>query len=242
MPTAGIPPYNVIAVVNKSIMNDTDGQTIVTALNMLLPTFCNDWSIPQVTTTYIKKNESTIIPLQCHVLDISDVDGALGYHDQTADVPYAKVFVNTILQYGGVILYDTNTRVPTVAGTISHEVFEMIVDLRANVWWAAADKFTLYAAEVADPVQGNVIEVQPEGLPMVGISDWILPTWADPQATVGPFNHKNTLKAPMTMDKGGYLITMTNGKYGQVFGSEHSEFTKSYISPRRILRTSYLGV
>lgn len=239
MPNAGIAPYNTIAVVNKStLMNDTDGATIVAALNMMLPTFCNDWSIPPVVATYVKKNTATTVPLQCLVLDSTDVKGALGYHDESTGVPYAKVFVKTIIQYGGVTLYNSNPVIPTLAGIISHEVFEMIADLRANVWWNAADGYTLYAAEVCDPVESNVVVVQPKGLPKVGLSDWILPAWADPQAKVGPFNHNNTLKAPMKVDKGGYVITMTGGKYGQIFGSEMTAFTKANMCARSATRSS----
>lgn len=233
MPTVGIAPYNVIAIVNKSsFMNDVDGETISIAINTILPIFCNDWTIPPVNVTYVKRGETTVIPLQCVVLDSSDVEGALGYHGETTDIPYARVFVKTILEYGGKILHTINSNLPTVAATISHEVLEMIVDLRANVWWGSADGNTLYAAEVCDPVQGNVVSVQPKDLPMVGLSDWILPAWADPQARVGPYNHTNTLTSPMTMDKGGYLITITGGKYGQIFGSEITSFTRENLSRR----------
>jgi hypothetical protein len=221
MPTAGIAPYNMIALVNKSsLMNDTDGATIVAALNSMLPIFCNDWNIPPVVATYVKRGASTTIPLQCLVLDTSDANGAFGYNNESNGISYAKVFVKSILQYGGVILYNANPAVPTVAASVSHVVFEMIADLRANVWWGCADGYTLIAAEVCDPVEGNIVAVKPRGLPTVGLSDWVLPAWADPQAKLGPYNHNNTLKAPMTAEKGGYLITMANSVYTPVLGSD----------------------
>lgn len=239
MPTAGVSPYNVIAIVNSSSgMTDSDGIAIVAALNILLPIFCTDWSLPLVRATYVSKGAPITNPLRCIILDDADVESALGYHDQSNDVPYAKVFVKTILKYKGSMLYNTDHTLPTIAQTISHEVFELLVDLRANCWWNAADGYTFYAAEVSDPVQGNIVKVQTKGGSLVGMCDWILPTWADPQAKIGPFNHLNTLKAPFTLDKGGYAITMTGGSYKNIFGSQISEFTKKNMCNHSENRTA----
>jgi len=239
MPNAGIAPYNVIAIVNLSTtMSDADGVTIVAALNMLLPTFCADWSIPQIKTVYVGKGKPIMNLLRCLVLDNADIQGALGYHDESADIPYAKVFVKSILQNSGVMLYSTNSKLPTVAQTISHEVFEMIVDLRANCWWNDFSGYTLYAAEVCDPVESNIVPVKTIGGTVVGMSDWVLPAWSDPQAKIGPFNHLDTIKKPLTVDKGGYLITLTNGKYTNIFGSEISAHTKANMCKRGVKRLS----
>jgi len=80
------------------------------------------------------------------------------------------------------------------------------------------------------------VVVQPKGLPKVALSDWILPAWADPQATTGPFNHNNTLRTPMTVDKGGYLITMTNGVIDSVMGSEITDYTTKNMCRRGVVR------
>jgi hypothetical protein len=241
MPTAGIAPYNMIAIVNQSTaMNDTDGGAIVAALNMVIPVFCNDWNIPPVVATYVKRNTTTKIPLCCYILDTSDVEDALGYHDESLGIPYGKVFVKTIQKYGGVILYSSNSAIQTVSGTVCHEVLEMIGDLHANVWWASADRMTLYAGEVCDPVQGNIVNVQPKGLSIITMSDWILPSWAEPQSVVGPFNHTKTLTAPMTVDKSGYLITMKSGNSELVFGSEVSDLRKKTMHVHPRLRISKL--
>lgn len=221
MPTLGVGIYATLAVVNSStLLSDKDGIAIVTALNIILPTFCSNWNIPRITVTYIARGKKTIMPLRCVLLDNSDVEHALGYHDQTSDIPYARVFVSTILQNNGVALYSPTPSVPTVAGTVSHEIFELLVDFRANVWWSSLDYSTFYAAEVCDPVEGNVVVVESKGQPKVGLSDWILPAWADPMARVGPYNHNNTLKAPFTLDKGGYMITLVNGTITQELGED----------------------
>jgi hypothetical protein len=229
MPQIGIAPYNQIAVVNKSTAcNDTDGNNMVVALNTLMPQFCRDWNLPNISIVYIGKNKNTTIPLQCILFDNADVAGALGYHDETLnDLPYAKVFVKTTLQSGGAMLLGANASVPTVASVVAHEVFEMIVDLRANVWWMLANNSTLYAAEVCDPVEGNLVIVQvPNGGPRVGLSDWILPAWSDPFAKSGPYNHLNTLRAPLTVDRNGYAIVLSNGNISYVFGDKRPDAAK----------------
>jgi hypothetical protein len=44
------------------------------------------------------------------------------------------------------------------------------------------------------------------------------PTLAFSGGAGGPFNYLNTLKAPYTMSKGGYMIQYSNGKVSNVFG------------------------
>ena len=236
MPVAiGVSPYNKIAVINSSTyMSDTDGTNIVDAINILLPKFCTDWNIKPVTAIYVAKGNKSPCPLGCVVLDDTDSPGALGYHDESNDIPYAKVFVKTILSYKGVMLYSTDSSVPTVSGTISHEIFELLIDFNANIWWNSATGTTLYAAEVCDPVQSNIVAVSLPKNPSIkiAISDWILPAWADPGAKIGPFNHNNTLKSPFTIDRGGYLIVLKNGSVKNIFGNSISDYTKNNMCTR----------
>jgi hypothetical protein len=234
MPTAGQTPYNVVAIMNESkLVTDAQGKAIVAALNSLLPKFCNDWNMRPVSAVYYPRNTVSPIPLKCYIYDTTDVDSALGYHDEIKDVPYAKVFAKTILDNSGAVLAASGG--PTVGQTISHEVFEMLVDLRANCWWSDFSGATLYAAEVCDPVESNVVPVSVGGT-LVQMSDWVLPAWSDPQATKGPFNHLNTLTNPMSVDKGGYLITQSNGTTNTVTGCKKSPFTLANMCHRSIKR------
>jgi len=218
----------------SKLVTDAQGKAIVSALNSLLPKFCVDWSIKPVSVVYYPRNTSSPIPLKCYIYDTTDAEGALGYHDEINDVPYAKVFAKTILDANGAVLAASGGN-PTVAQTISHEVFEMLVDLRANCWWSDYSGSTLYAAEVCDPVESNVVPVS-VGTTLVHLSDWILPAWSDPQSTKGPFNHLNTLMNPMSVDKGGYLITQTNGSTNTVTGFKISAFALSNMCHRSIKR------
>jgi len=249
----------MLAVINSStVVSDVEGSLIVKALNMLLPQFCKDWNIPLTVATYIPKNQTTKVAIKIFLLDTSDVQGALGYHDLSSNVPYGKCFAKTLLTDGGVILYSKDPTVPTFAQTVCHEVFELLVDPIANGWWDIGDGQTLFASETCDPVESNAVTVSvlvspassgystiqkkvvqtPAVYQNVGCSDWILPAWSDPQAN-GPFNHLNTLKAPFTLDKGGYGIQMTGGTTGQttamLVGSAVTESQKArYLAKSRV--------
>ena len=244
MPTAGVAPYDKISIVNKStVMSDADGTTIVNALNVALPIFCSDWKIPVVTAVYVAKGKTALTPLQCLIFDDSDIAGALGYHSQSNDLPYGKVFVKTILKYGGTMLLGpaSSPNQMTVASVIAHEVFEMVGDLRANVWWMLGDYNTLYAAEVSDPVEGNISRFTTKNASnatvTVGLADWVLPSWADPQSKSGPYNHNNTLTSPFQLDKGGYVVKLVNGTVSYVFGSAIPEWKKTDLCGRGVKRS-----
>jgi len=233
-----------IAIINSStVVSDTSGLIITTALNTLLPQFCKDWNLPKYTAVYVPKGHTSGIVLKVFLLDTADVQGALGYHDLSSNVPYGKCFAKTLLDYGGVLLYSSDLTVQTFAQVVGHEVFELLVDPIANGWWDIGDGQTLFASETCDPVQGNIVTVtvtSKSSVPVsilknqykavtkstvvkVGMSDWILPAWSDPQNTHGPFNHMRTLTSPFTLDAGGYGIQMTGGSAGQVFGMKFGD-------------------
>lgn len=227
----------MLAIVNSSTkVTDAEGNFIVKALNVLLPKFCKDWNVAPTLTTYVPKGKTTTIPRKIFLFDDADIEGVLGYHDLSSNIPYGKCFVNTILSDGGVILYSPNPGTSTLAEVVCHEVFELLVNPYCNEWWDIGDSQTLYAKEPCDPVQNNALTVSilvspatfrynallrrsvqtPAVYQNVGCSDWILPAWGNPQGK-GPFNQLNTLKAPFTIDKGGYGIQMTIGSAGNVF-------------------------
>ena len=237
-----MPFYTNIAVINQStVVSDSDGSTMTTALNLLLPQFCKDWNVGTVVAIYVAKGRN--VPnssYKIYLLDTSDVQGALGYHDIIGDVPYAKVFAKTTLNYGGVVLYDPAKIRPTVAQTLSHEAFELIVDPRCTIWWMNPNTGILYAGETGDPVESNTVVVN-VGKVYVGLSDWILPSWQDIQAS-RPYNHLNTLTHPYQVDRYGYVMTIRNGVFNYVFGSTVSDKTMEYLndSLRSKMRNSSL--
>jgi len=243
--------YTQIAIVNQStVITDANGSILTSALNQVLPTFCNDWNLPLVTAIYVGLGKTTTTPLKVFLMDTSDVSGALGYHDELNNLPYGKCFAKTVLSYG-TLLWSATPSVPTFAQTVCHEVFEMLIDLYCNSWAMLADNKTLYAYEVCDPVESNALTVTvttssttstKSSIPPfkvttsttttstnVGLSDWILPQWFNPQATRGPFNHNNTLTAPFQLSPNGYVIKTKSGTISYVFGESVNEEHKARI-------------
>ena len=223
-----------IYCVNNSIMKNSDLILMISALNTLLPAFCSTWA-PKC-----KQYRVAVAPIgfkatgpHCIFMDTADVAGALAYHTETGNIPVSKIFVKTVLQYGGAILMGATDSVPTVAQAFSHEIFEMIGNFNVNVWWQLNSGY-LVPGEVCDPVEGNLIKVR-VGSVTVGLSDYVLPSWSDPQETKGPFNYLNTLTKPFQLARGGYVTLMRNGRVVNVFGIDASDYTKVvYAASNRV--------
>ena len=240
--------YSQIAIMNQStLVSDVNGSLITNAMNKILPTFCGDWNIPIVTAVYVALGKTSTIPLKVFLLDNADVSGALAYHDEVNDIPYSKSFANTVLSYGGTLLYSTNPLVPTFAQAVCHEIFEMLIDLYCNSWSMLPDWTTLYAYEVCDPVESNALTVTLTTTTTtkvgnktttstvntkVGLSDWVLPKWFDTEATRGPFNHNNTLTAPFQLSPYGYVIALESGNVSYIYGEKINEEKKAYIQKK----------
>ena len=157
-------------------------------------------------------------------LDNADTARALGYHDITKDgQPVSKVFVETTLKANEV-----------VSVTACHELFEMVIDPVANLWAQAGDG-TEYAYEMCDPVEEDTFVV--DGLKM---SNFVHPAWFEPfkHPPKTKFDHLGLLRKPFSMTKGGYVITMKNGKVKEVFGSKAKE-TRFKHEDRRCHRSEY---
>jgi hypothetical protein len=133
--------------------------------------------------------------------DVSDVQGALGYHDvDAAGVPYARVFVKTSEGVG--VSWES---------VASHEVLEMLADANANTTVPGPDGCNWYR-EVGDPCEDRSYERNG-----VELSDFVLPSWFS-ESGQGPFDYLWALSAPFTVTSGGYAAS----DCGQVTGSEHA--------------------
>jgi hypothetical protein len=139
--------------------------------------------------------------------DNADTAGALGYHDITKNGQPVSKIQTTLAAH------------EVVSVTACHELFEMVIDPIANLW-AQADDGTEYAYEMCDPVEEDTFLV--DGIKM---SNFVHPSWFEPfKHQVGTkFDHLGLLTKPFSMTKGGYMITMKNGKVKEVFGSKRKE-------------------
>lgn len=157
-------------------------------------------------------------------LDDADAPGALAYHDEESGLPVSKVFVHTLAQAGD-----------SVSSAASHELVEMLVDPAINLQCTGPDGSTIYPYEAADPVEANVFSVA--GFPM---SNFIYPSWFETFRPAGStkFDHLGVLDAPFQLAPGGYASTFSNGKWGNIFGSE-AKRTMFKLEDRRGHRTEY---
>jgi hypothetical protein len=148
----------------------------------------------------------------CVVSDESDVDGALGYHDEDDNgVPYIKVFANPVLDNGGSV----SKSALSLSATLSHEVLELLGDPAANRWADGPNNLD-YAWELCDAVEGDSYEIGG-----IAVSNFVFPTFFDPRVeAVARLDFLDKLRAPFSMSPGGYQITRSEpGRVAQIFGA-----------------------
>jgi hypothetical protein len=158
------------------------------------------------------------------ILDSADQADALGYHDVAAgDVVYGKVFAGPVLDNGG----DALTKPLSVASVLSHEVLETFVDPACNRW-ADRDGRTAIALEIGDPVESDSYGIKVDST-TVSVSNFVTEKWFDPSAVKrsGGFDYLGRCTAPFQMTRGGYIITLAEGKVGQQFGEKFPEWKRA---------------
>lgn len=135
---------------------------------------------------------------QLVVLDNSDQQGALGYHDVTAaGLPLGKVFAKDDLLDGC-----------SLSVTISHELLEMLGDPNIQGIYQMQDasgEIVQYAYEDCDAVEDDSLGYKING---ILLSDFVYPRWfSDPtQAKPGEqYDFMGKVTAPLQLLAGGYI-------------------------------------
>jgi hypothetical protein len=151
------------------------------------------------------------------LLDNSDQQGALGYHDDEngTGIPYAEVFCKDSVADGAI-----------PSSVASHEVLEMLVDPWVNNARKVPRKDTqqFYIVEVGDPVQGNDYDVgAPEGRTTgVMVADFALPSWWELET--GPaFSFRHSVTKAWEVAPQGYIsVAPLNdpSNWSQIFGPQ----------------------
>lgn len=156
------------------------------------------------------------------MLDHPDQANALGYHDVDPDgEPYAKVFVEPIVDNGGTDEQGANS----VSVTASHEAVEVYGDPRCG-GWEDHPSGGLVARELCDPVEGDAYSVQ-VGSTCTSVSSFVFPAWFDRRVRVeavgadGRYDMLAKLREPGTITAGGYMIRRDAGGAHAVFGREY---------------------
>jgi hypothetical protein len=149
-----------VRVVNQStVVSEAEFQTVVAACaKQVVRDFSTPWAvIADVIAGGIPSATDWIIT----ILDNSDQDGALGYHDNS-QVPAGRVFAHTDQLYG--LKWSV---------TLSHEILELLADpFLLNT--AQIRKATFVALEVCDPCEADEAGYEIDG---VSVSDFVLPAW-----------------------------------------------------------------
>jgi hypothetical protein len=208
-----------INVENRSrVVSDLEVRKMVQAANLWLPAVAKAHG---VASRLVKFRQPEPGCWRFFVLDEdSQVQDALAFHSEEQGVVTGYVLAKTILDNGGAKLW-RDAVTPTVASAFAHELAEALLDPVCNLWASSSDTL-MVAFEICDPVQGRVVPVQLPDRTKVGMSDYVLPAWFDPQATRGPFNAANTLQAPFQVEHGGYVVQLdlTTGQVSYVFGQK----------------------
>lgn len=216
---------------NGSVVGDDDVRVMVAACNTFMEQLANAWGLPKPDVRFAATGwKPPAGAWLFHLIgEDANVPGALAYHTEEGGKVDGYVLTKTILDNGGVPLYDATNPLttPTVASALFHELAEAMLDPTCNGWWMdSAGSF--YAAEVCDPVQGNNVLIKvPELVGAkrvfpVALSDFVFPAWRDPQAAVSVRkNFCDTIRQPFALTHGGYYVKYdpSSGKGPQqVFG------------------------
>lgn len=215
-----------IAIVNKSTMvPDTDVGTMCQAIQAQLNLHVFPaWNIKNGTIKFYANSAN--VPGYAWTIFVIDndsqVEGALGFHEESNDKITGFIMCQPILSNGGSIMkFDSsNPGQYTVSGTLSHEVIETVGDRFTNSY--CDNGATSWCAELCDPVEQIGYGMMANGT-NVSVSDFVFPNFFNPQANLsknGPFNYLKSLQAPFTMLAGGYSIQRTGGPgtETQIFG------------------------
>lgn len=168
------------------------------------------------------------------ILDDADQAGDLGWHTEGPDADvYGRVFARPVLENGGNALTDSLS----VCSVLSHECIETLGDAACDLWAQAADG-TLYARELGDPVESysyarSIVPKHGTSVPGVPpvvfgmVSDFVLPSWFDPEAAPGATDFSGRVTAPFEVAPTGYVIVMDGGVVTQQWGEHYPEWRKA---------------
>jgi hypothetical protein len=214
-----------LAIVNGStLVSDADAATIAAALDaQLREDVLPCWDRRPCSCLWLPGGPSVAVPagvLPLVLLDEPDVAGAGGYHDETPEgFILGKIFCGPVLRAGGGVL-DGGKIGDGVSIIASHEAIEAKFDPNVNLWvdgpaWLAGKNYAQACFELCDPVQAGSYEKNG-----VRVSDFVTRAFFDPHNPRGPFSWLRTIRRPLTIDAGGYMIVRDQiGAEQQVFGS-----------------------
>jgi hypothetical protein len=139
------------------------------------------------------------------VIDNDGQAGALGYHDENADVPDSVIEAQVILGAGAGIIdggtSGTGGSPFSLSSVMSHEVLELRNNPDVNKWAQSADG-KLHSVEMCDAVQSGWYLVNG-----IWMSNFLTPKWFDPENVNNHgTNHMGIDLASFVVSPGGYEV------------------------------------
>jgi hypothetical protein len=142
-----------------------------------------------------------------------------------------------ILENGGVVLYKDEFT-PTVASFVFGEICNFLIDPNLNGWWidlrSDINNPSFYANDVYSQVQNNIVKIivgspnSKNGV-VVGLCDFILPSWKDANSKNVRLNYMETLTTPFECSKYGSIIKFTPAQgVIQLFGENTSNWMQNF--------------
>ena len=211
----------LISVINQSSrVTNAEVESMTKALGVQYAQHVSPiWGLTPAVEAVGTGETPTVGSTPAYIIDTPDVPNALGYHDEDANGPYIKVFVNPVLDNGGTTLMGSLS----VSAVLSHEGCELLGDPSANRW-ADGPNGSDYAIELSDAVQGDSYDITLDTGVVVSVSNFLYPDFFDPNVFPNTkLDYLGKLGLPFTMSPGGYQIVRTEpGNVSQIFGRAHS--------------------
>jgi hypothetical protein len=214
----------VLQVVNESSHRSVRVERAIDAmrkaLNVQLRDVARVWGEYVFTVVDDARRQGFAIVL----LDDSDAADALGYHDLDArGRPYARVFVDSILENGGTWMRGASS----LSATVTHEVCELVGDPTANHWVENA-RGSLVAVELCDPVESCAYTIGLRDGRRVSVSDFVYPDWFNPYVAAGTkVDHMGVLRKPFEIASDGYVIHHTANGVRNVWGRRYPQWRRA---------------
>jgi hypothetical protein len=200
-----------VSIVNQcSVLQDAEVKPVVAALQtQVTRDFAPIWGIDADLIFVPKSENADPNTWWLILLDDSDTDGALGYHElNPAGLPMAKVFAKTDLKYN-----------MKWSVTTSHELLEMLADPDINLTafiQTGNESGYLYAFEMCDPVEDDQYGYMIDG---VSVSNFILPSYFQESIPANKWDFCGYLKGGVpSMLSGGYLSKFAVGQKHETSG------------------------
>jgi hypothetical protein len=222
-------------ITNKStVISEEDYNSILKSLKIYFTNFCEDWEISQIYVINSVQPLDNNLPNTIIIFDGVD-DEIPNYNFDTDPNSVARIFAKTILDSGGVVLYQDEYTM-TVAQILCGEILGLISNTNMNKWYMDSNT-CLWWGDISSPVQGNILPIDLQNDIKVGLCDYVLPSYFGPNGNFGPFNKNNTLMGPFGIDEFGFSIKYELNDFFGVFGpscpQEKINLVNSYLDEFR---------